>query len=556
LKFLLKNEWTVGLLAAVLFIPFLGHVHLFDWDEINFAESAREMIESGNYFSVQINYQQFWEKPPLFFWMQVLSMKAFGINEFAARFPNAVCGIITLICLFRIGKRLYSKTFGRIWVIIYLGTFLSFFYFKSGIIDPWFNLFIFLGIYYFHFLTFKSTVNRLWYAFLTGLFIGLAVLTKGPVALLICLLSYSVYILTHYFNNRKIFSSLVSSPLGRRGGAFINWKELLLIIFTIIIICFAWFGVDLIKNGPGFLREFIQYQIRLLTTSEADHGEPFFYHWVVLLIGCFPASIFMMKGMFSSTPTSPFKKWMIILFWVVLLLFSIVKTKIVHYSSLCYFPITYLATVALYNLNQQKIKLSPILTILLSIIGLLLATTFAAIPFIMMYKNAWIDSVHDIFAKGNLEANVHWVWTDGLGGIILLAGIVVYLLSKQKKTIFLFASVTACCFLTTILIAPKIEAISQRANIDFFERKQYEDCYITTYNYRSYAIYFYAKKKPFENKLSTNDDWLLHGNIDKPVYISAKIQNMQVLDAIPDLQKLYIKNGFVFYKRLPVSVQH
>ena len=82
MKHIFKNEFTIALVAAMLFIPFLGNVHLFDWDEINFAESAREMIASGNYFSVQINFTRFTEKPPLFFWMQVLSMKVFGVNEF------------------------------------------------------------------------------------------------------------------------------------------------------------------------------------------------------------------------------------------------------------------------------------------------------------------------------------------------------------------------------------------------------------------------------------------------------------------------------------------
>jgi 4-amino-4-deoxy-L-arabinose transferase-like glycosyltransferase len=51
--------------AVIFFIPFLGSVHLFDWDEINFAESAREMIVTGNYSRVQIDFHPFWEKPPL-----------------------------------------------------------------------------------------------------------------------------------------------------------------------------------------------------------------------------------------------------------------------------------------------------------------------------------------------------------------------------------------------------------------------------------------------------------------------------------------------------------
>src|SRR3954468_10540633 len=82
--------------SVLLFVPFLGAVHLFDWDEINFAECAREMIVTGDYSHVQLNFQPFWEKPPLFIWLQVLSMKIFGVNEFAARFPDAICGILTL----------------------------------------------------------------------------------------------------------------------------------------------------------------------------------------------------------------------------------------------------------------------------------------------------------------------------------------------------------------------------------------------------------------------------------------------------------------------------
>jgi hypothetical protein len=44
MKILFKNEFTICVLGALLFIPFLGNVHLFDWDEVNFAECAREML--------------------------------------------------------------------------------------------------------------------------------------------------------------------------------------------------------------------------------------------------------------------------------------------------------------------------------------------------------------------------------------------------------------------------------------------------------------------------------------------------------------------------------
>src|ERR1044071_3609588 len=99
----------VFLCGLALFLPFLGQVHLFDWDEINFAECAREMLVSHDYLRVQIDFQPFWEKPPLFRWLQALSMNLFGVNEYAARFPNAFTGIVTLIVLYYTGKRIVNE---------------------------------------------------------------------------------------------------------------------------------------------------------------------------------------------------------------------------------------------------------------------------------------------------------------------------------------------------------------------------------------------------------------------------------------------------------------
>src|ERR1041385_1407902 len=111
-----RRVWIYVLLIAAVgaffFLPFLGAVHLFDWDEINFAESAREMLVTKNFSRVQIDYQPFWEKPPLFFWLQAASMSVFSVNEFAARFPNSIIGIITLVTFFLIGKKIYDEKFG------------------------------------------------------------------------------------------------------------------------------------------------------------------------------------------------------------------------------------------------------------------------------------------------------------------------------------------------------------------------------------------------------------------------------------------------------------
>jgi hypothetical protein len=188
-----------------------------------------------------------------------------------------------------------------------------------------------------------------------------------------------------------------------------------------------------------------------------------------------------------------------------------------------------------------------------------------------------VHLLEDPFARANLQADVQWYWWDGFGGCVLLLGVLFYLFSKQSKlkTILLFLSVTLCCLYTSVMIVPKIEGISQRANIEFFEKRQGEDCYVETVGYHSYAQYFYSKKQAYNgaqrikidsvlaggssqpDTLTTKQKelnfshWVLYGNIDKPAYFSIKIQNKQILDTLPDLNQLYEKNGFAFYKRLP-----
>ena len=143
-------------IGVLLFFPFLSHVHLFDWDEINFAESAREMLLTGNYRLVQIDFVPFFEKPPLFIWLQAISMHYLGVNEYAARLPNAICGIATLLAVFNVGRNVFKSQLGILWALLFACSILPQIYFKSGIIDPVFNLFIFLGIFFMYKLSIQN----------------------------------------------------------------------------------------------------------------------------------------------------------------------------------------------------------------------------------------------------------------------------------------------------------------------------------------------------------------------------------------------------------------
>lgn len=521
----------IFVLGIILFIPFLGDVHLFDWDEINFAEAAREMIVSGNYTQVQINYEPFWEKPPLFIWLEVLSMKLFGVNEFAARLPNAICGIATLLLLFNIGKKLYDNEFGIWWVLCYAGSLLPHFYFKSGIIDPVFNLFIFLGIYYFYcYYSFKE-FNKI---ILSAIFIGLATLTKGPVAFLIFILCLMSFWLIHKF--KKI----------------ISLKDFFIFCLVVCSISFAWFGMEIVKNGFWFVKEFISYQFRLLSSEDAGHGGPFYYHFVVLLMGCFPASLFFIQILFKKNKEDIFLLLMKILFWVVLILFSIVRTKIIHYSSLAYFPITFLAAHYLQQLNNGKIHWGKWLRISILITGGIIGIALTLLPFLSKNKELIVPYIQDDFAIACLDAKVQWNGLEMGIGILFLALLFIspFLISNKKikeGILLLFFSVVITLQLSMFFIVPKIERYSQGTAIDFYKSLGNTDCYLHALGFKSYAPLFYGKIKP-ENKIP-GKDILLKGKIDKPAYFVCKNTSAKDYENEPNLKKLKEENGFVFFVR-------
>ena len=536
--------------SALLFIPFLGNVHLFDWDEINFAECAREMIVTGEYSRVMINYQPFWEKPPLFFWLQAISMNIIGVNELAARLPNAICGTITLLMLFNIGTKLYDKQFGLLWVLAYAGSFLPHFYFKSGIIDPWFNLFIFSGIYYFVVYTYNDSetkVKNKTSLFLSALFTGLAIMSKGPVALLIVGLCFIIYFLLSGL--KKIISI----------------RDLFIYGCLVAFTGSLWFIIEISGGRYDIVVEFFEYQVRLFKTKDAGHGGPFFYHFLVLLIGCFPASIIAARALTKTTKASSFqhyfKKWMIILFWVVLILFSIVKTKIVHYSSLCYFPLTFLAAYGIYKIHHNELTWKKWMTWLIAGIGIIIGSAITLFPFLDKYKSEIIASgiIKDDFAIANLQADVYWNGWEFMVGILFIIGIIsgIVLINKEKIKegyISLCIATLITVNLTSLLYVPKIEQYSQNAAIEFYESLETKDCYIMTLGFKSYAHLFYGKGQPGAKPKMEDDgqwkEWLLNGPIDKPAYFAAKITTEEeIKSGYPQLKELYRKNGFVFYER-------
>jgi hypothetical protein len=535
-------------LGLLCYLPFLGNTHLFDWDEINFAEISREMVTSNDYLHPQMNYQLFTEKPPMFFWMQSISMHFFGMNEMASRLPNALLGLIVLPVLFLIGKKLKDNLFGILWALAYGCTILPHLYFKSGIIDPWFNFFIFLSLYGLinaHDETIAPTKSIRWILF-SGCMAAFSILTKGPAAIIIIGLSGAVYIVVNRF--KKYFSI---------------WKVMLFVAATFFITA-IWFVVDFYQNGSQFIREFTIRQWELFTTKDAGHGGFFLYHFIVLFWGCFPISAFFIIGLIKKNPNfSPafnvFKKWMNVLFWVVLILFSIVQTKIVHYSSLCYFPMSFIATICFYNYITKSWVVQKTTKWLI----LLSALPFAIAPFLLVYLGQHPSILlpllsKDPFAVENMQAQVQWpIWAILPGiGIVMTVAFSLFYLNKSKATVAIGLLLMGSVFFIQgglYFYINRIEKISQQANIEFWQQHAHEDAYKITYKYKSYSNFFYGKVTPQKNKSYTDESWLLSGKIDKPVYVSCRVNTKQEFETtVKDAVFLYNKNGFYFYKRNPL----
>ncbi len=543
--------WAIVLFSALAWFPFLGNVYLFDWDEVNFAEAAREMLETGNYLQVTINYLPFWEKPPLFFWLQALSMKAFGVGEFAARFPNAVANTLTLFLLHAWGRQLGGLNLGRLWALAWAGTLLSHFYGKSAIIDPWFNLFIFLSIRRF-ILSFTRTTPFKDYAW-GGIWAGLAVLTKGPVGLLLIGLCLLVFWAINKF--RWVFST-AAIPLA---------------VFTLCLTVGAWLGTEYFTNGPWFFEKFWEYTLRLGGTADSGHGGFFGYHFVVLLIGCFPASVFAITHLWkrpaeeaaNKSPRAFFRLWMRILFWLVLIVFTIVKTKIVHYSSLCYLPLTFLAADWLtLKIEAQEPVFKKSTKILFWVLVGLIALLPIALPVLVFFPKVLEPLFSkDPFARETLFADAGWTGFESLVGIGFLAAIIYFgnRLMKEKpglKNVGLVFLITALLMQGIFFFfIKKIDRHTQSAYMEFLEQVQGKDVYVVSGGFKTYAPYFYARIKPANLPLRENpDEWrdyLLTEHITKPVFVVAKVQEEEKLkNQYSNLEELYRKNGFIFYRKV------
>ncbi|RMD58729.1 MAG: phospholipid carrier-dependent glycosyltransferase, partial [Nitrospirae bacterium] len=104
--------------------------------EGRWAEVAREMLHTGDFFHPQINGEPYFDKPLLTYWLIVLiSYFTNQLNEWVVRMPSALSGMLSLFCVRYLGRRLYNKEVGDLAGWILLTTYGFLFWARTGTAD-------------------------------------------------------------------------------------------------------------------------------------------------------------------------------------------------------------------------------------------------------------------------------------------------------------------------------------------------------------------------------------------------------------------------------------
>ena len=259
------------LLAVAVLVCFTGNalIKITDPVESNYALTAMEMLQSGDYVSPRIFGNYWYDKPVLFYWELMAAFSLFGTTEFAARFFPSVFGLVGVVMAYAFASRLYDRKTGFVAALV-LVTSLEYFYLSHAVITDM-TLFVFfsatLMLFY---LAYSENRPRLYY----GAYVcaALAVLTKGPVGFILPGLIIVLFLLW-----RRDFKSI-----------FLHIKLFsgLLLFF---VIAGLWYVPMYVMHGGDFISQFIGvHNVLRATVSEHPRDDVWYYYTVVFLLGFFP----------------------------------------------------------------------------------------------------------------------------------------------------------------------------------------------------------------------------------------------------------------------------
>jgi 4-amino-4-deoxy-L-arabinose transferase-like glycosyltransferase len=288
--------WAVLILATlyVCYFSHLGAIGFVGPDEPRYAWIARDMAETGDWVTPRLYGKPWFEKPPLFYWGAAVCFKAFGVSETAARLPSAFSALLATLALAWLALRLYGAETAR-WLLLLLPTSVGMIGFShAAATDMPFSAMLTIAM------VCAAVVLGLtrnenspilprtpWLALiLFGFFLGLAVLAKGPAAII---LSGGAVFFWALFTKR--------------------WRDAFRLFHPAAIAAFCltalpWY-ILCARRNPDFFRIFIiEHNFKRFLTPEFQHIQPFWFYLPVILLATFPWTILLISGIARAIRTS------------------------------------------------------------------------------------------------------------------------------------------------------------------------------------------------------------------------------------------------------------
>lgn len=257
---------------AIIYVMLLGAYPLLEPDETRYVTMARDMFTSGNYLTLYLNGEYFFEKPPLFFWLESLSFWFFkDISEFTARFPVVILSLLPLGLLFFLSEKVKNQKFAFLNSAILLTTLEYVLITKIAMLDSVLTSLVSSSVLCYFFTFFVSEENKKYFWYSCYILMGLAVLAKGIPGVVIP--AGTILAGTIIFRTYK--ETLKNMPVG---------------IVLFLIIALPWHIIMLLKHGSRFFNEYIikHHLMRFLGAEVIHRNEPVYFYFVTLLWGLFP----------------------------------------------------------------------------------------------------------------------------------------------------------------------------------------------------------------------------------------------------------------------------
>lgn len=322
-------------------------VALWDRDEPRYAQTSRQMLQSGDWVVPRLLDQPREKKPVLIYWCQAAAMRIFGDNEFAARFPSVVGVMATQILLAAALWRCAGPRRAFWTVFIFATAALTIAAAKMCITDG-VLIFFATAAQLILFMILRDLATWRSYAVL-GIIIGVGILTKGPVVPAVMAVTVIVYLVLRIFDRNR----------HRRPSGRVHAAKWVLCAGLAAVMVAPWL-IAIERRLPGYTVRTLTSEVvsRALSPQEGHRGPPGYY--LLTIWGTFfPWSLLLPIALAHGwkhrrRPAIRFALAAIIGPWI---MFEIVQTKLPHYLLPVFPPLAFLVADMLIFAGRAKSSL-------------------------------------------------------------------------------------------------------------------------------------------------------------------------------------------------------